>query len=479
MTIRIRNLPSPVAERWRACKKRLNPRLQQLLASLAPLADESGQVLVLTALCMTVLIGMLALAIDVGMLRYQKRQFQNAADAAALAAALEIATCGSTANCPALRTAAETALQENGLSAGAVFTNCSNPTGTGVRLTINNPPCAMSADPNLGNKAFVEILVSANVPTVFAKVLGIKSVPVLARSESTMRPQATSPCVYALDPTGSGIQLSGATVDADCGVLVESPSGGAFQCSGSSINAPSIAVVGSLQNAGCTFSTVPKAGATLPNPADPLSSLPKPAIPPCGTSTSSPYHGSSSVANITGTATLYPDFAYCGGITISSTAHVTLSPGTYVLFGNANDSGLRLCVQATVTGTGVTFYNAGTSGAITLYNVSTGTGGISLRAPTSGPHAGILFFQNANNSSQATLLGTSQWNTILEGGYYFPSATVVFNYSGAVNYNFLIARDIQFVNLNSTSAGHSIFTNDYSSLQAGSPLGSSSPSLMQ
>ena len=54
--------------------------------------EESGQVLVLVALSLTVLCGFVALAIDVGGMVAQKSQLQNAADAAALAAAQDLPT---------------------------------------------------------------------------------------------------------------------------------------------------------------------------------------------------------------------------------------------------------------------------------------------------------------------------------------------------------------------------------------------------
>ncbi len=51
--------------------------------------SESGQVLVLTALCMTAFLGFMALAIDAGLLFRAKRNLQIAADAAATAGALD------------------------------------------------------------------------------------------------------------------------------------------------------------------------------------------------------------------------------------------------------------------------------------------------------------------------------------------------------------------------------------------------------
>ena len=51
--------------------------------------DESGQIIVITALSMTVIFGFMALAIDVGMLFNAKRKLQNCADAAATSAAID------------------------------------------------------------------------------------------------------------------------------------------------------------------------------------------------------------------------------------------------------------------------------------------------------------------------------------------------------------------------------------------------------
>ncbi|HEY4781918.1 MAG TPA: pilus assembly protein TadG-related protein, partial [Chthoniobacterales bacterium] len=54
------------------------------------LKDESGQALIVTALCMTCLFGFAALATDVGLMLREKRLLQIAADSAAIAGALEL-----------------------------------------------------------------------------------------------------------------------------------------------------------------------------------------------------------------------------------------------------------------------------------------------------------------------------------------------------------------------------------------------------
>ena len=54
------------------------------------LKNERGQVLVLAALLMTILMGFAALTLDIGMTTVTKSRLQNIADAAALAGAMDI-----------------------------------------------------------------------------------------------------------------------------------------------------------------------------------------------------------------------------------------------------------------------------------------------------------------------------------------------------------------------------------------------------
>ena len=59
--------------------------------------NESGQAMVFVALFLVVLMGFAALAVDVGAMTVQRSKLQNAADAAALAGALDYANAESTA----------------------------------------------------------------------------------------------------------------------------------------------------------------------------------------------------------------------------------------------------------------------------------------------------------------------------------------------------------------------------------------------
>ncbi len=201
---------------------------------LSGLRNESGQVIVLAAVGMSAIMGFMALAVDVGQVRYAKRQMQMQVDAAALAGALEVSACAGVQNCSALRAAAQNALTENGATITTVLTNCAPGTGTtiGLTMTINNGPCAQgAADPNKGKSSFVEVLLAKSQPTYFARVLGFNSVPLAVRAEAA-RTNGTN-CMYALDPTSSNalsVDLL-ASVNSSCGIMVESSSSSALGCS--------------------------------------------------------------------------------------------------------------------------------------------------------------------------------------------------------------------------------------------------------
>jgi Flp pilus assembly protein TadG len=453
--------------------------------------SEDGSTLVLTAIGMVAIIAFAGLAIDVGSLRYTRRHLQAAADAAAVAAALEATTCSSgTTNCAAVQTAATTAMAENGFSGTTLLTNCSGPAGTSLTIMVNGPPCYQGAvDPNSGNSSYVEVVASEAQPTNFGALVGYSSAFISVRAEAKTTPNPN--CIWALDPTGGNaitVDLL-ATVNAGCGIVDESTAWNAISCNLiASVQATQVLVAGGAEGLLCLPSTTPQTNAPMPTPANPLSTLPKPNVPACGTSTSSPYHGSSSALVLTalsGAVTLYPDYSYCGGITIGPTANVTFEPGTFVIQSNGllgAQGGMTISLAASVTGTGVTFYNYGPKGGITMVApalLSALLGGVNLSAPTTGNYRCILFYQDAQNVDGAILLASANWNTDLEGAYYFPGANVLYGASFAGQYNFLIAKDIEFLASYGTTAFTSGFYNNYMAVPEGCPLSGGGSVLVQ
>jgi Flp pilus assembly protein TadG len=450
---------------------------------MARYQNDAGQALVVVALGMVVILGFLGLGLDLGYLRMIKRQTQKAADAAAIAAAMELTYCGGTSNCSTLQKAAQDALTENNLPSSSLFTQCAASSGN-LTITVNNPPCALgTADPHKGDSHYVEVVVSQVEPLTFSRLFGVNNATVSARSEAALGGGGN--CVYALDPSDSAtlaVDLL-ASVNSQCGIVDESSSGSAVQCLLGSISASQIGIVGGSSSFLCSLNPSPKTGIAVPTPADPLAYISAPTVGSCGTSTKSPYYGySGSTAGlvISGTATLNPG-VYCGGIEINNGANVTFNSGTYILTSPTSKTGtaygLTVDIGALAAGTGITFYNTTVSG----YNAGpiqfnftsfTSGNGVSFTAPTSGSYEGILFFQDPSNTTQAQIIGSSSYNTVLQGTYYFPKAKVVFAFDGPIQYDILDAWQIEFAFL--TFAGSSFnssgFSNNYSSLANGSPI---------
>lgn len=448
------------------------------VATAAVRSGEAGQAIVVVALALVVILAILGLAIDMGYLRYTKRQLQTAADAAAMAGAAELAYGDVTS-------------AAQGDSASNGFTNGTN----GATVTVNNPPLAGQ---HIGDSQYVETIVAKTTPTFFAKAFGVKTVNLQARAVAHLG--SGNNCIFALAPAASGALSvdAFASISSQCGIVVESSSGSALSCSLlASISASSIGVVGGVQNLLCGINPNPVQGIAVPNPSDPLAYLPKPSVGSCTFSSQQTYTSSNSPASKP--STLNPG-VYCGGISIQPGAYVVFNPGVYILVsaggvgngngnggagngnGNGNktvtggltvDIGSNVSTNTSTSPYGVMFYNYGPAGAITFNFTSFSSNDqVSLSAPTSGTYQGILFFQDPGNTNAAQIIGSSSYNTTLEGSYYFPAASVVFAFDGTVKYDVLVADEIRFAYLTFgvgqfTGSG---FTNDYTSLASGSPL---------
>ncbi|MFP5204613.1 MAG: pilus assembly protein TadG-related protein [Acidobacteriota bacterium] len=420
------------------------------------LRGEGGQVLPLTALSLGVLMAFLALALDVAQFLYTKRQLQIAADAAALAGAIEIDYCNGAAGCTLMKNAVQAAVQENGWTGFSLVTQCGSLGSSGLTVQMNNGPCALGAgDPNQGNANFVEVVASEPRASYFAGVFGFPAVRITSRAEASL--DSSPYCAYILNPSASdALLLNGnATLTATCGVMVDSNSTQAAVFNGSTtVSTSAIDVVGKvLNNGNNSINPAPATGvAALTNP---LANLPMPTVGSC---TQSNYisNGGSSVTLTPGT--------YCGTTIFNGGNYtVTFNPGTYVFTGGMIANG-----GVTLQGTGVTFYFS--SGSLTM----NGSSHVALSAPTTGTYAGMLYLQNSTDSSTVILNGdtTSAW----QGAFYAPDAQLTLN-GGNKNAAYTL-----FVVNTLTENGNDDFAigSDYSSLPHGkSPLQGPKSNLME
>jgi len=457
--------------------------------------SDGGQALVMTLLAMPFVCGILGLAIDVGYLEHIKRQMQTAADAAALAGASEIPYLGSDTGVT-VSSAALAVAQSNGYASSAV--------------TVNNPP---QFGPNTGSgtcdigsasapSCYVEVIVSQSQPTYFSAVFGLTSVTVRARAVAAVK--SGQGCIYAMDPSGTGLRMNGNnSLTASCGVVIESNSNRALVANGSNtVTTQFVAVAGNYKGNSAQFNPPPVTG-VAPTP-DPLSYLTPPAVATACTASGtitvttsgtvsstgcsnvkinannlnvilSPgnwgnvsiggsgdtvtlgagQYGAVSVNGNGGSVTFSPgQFA---SITGSGSAVETFSSGTYAIAsGDFAPDG-----AAGSSGSGVTFYLGPDAGTLDFNGGSSS----SFTAPTSGSYEGILLYQDPGDTHGLTLNGNS--TATFNGAVYCPTASITLDGNNTVSlYNIIVAYDI-------TLNGNDTIGDDYSTLENGSPIKSS------
>jgi hypothetical protein len=406
--------------------------------------DESGQMIVMLAVSMTALMAFMALAVDVGILFHVRREVQIAADAAAMAGALDYHynPTGSTA-----RAAATAAASQNGVSSGSV--------------NVTFPTSSFYGSPY--STGFVQAIVSVPNPTMFMRLFGMTNVNLV--SSAVAGPGASQGCVWSLGGAGTDIGGSGGLTATGCEIYDNSSSGTALDLTGGgSISAKQVGVTGGFSG------TVRPTPITRMVPvSNPLASLAAPGIPggPCNL----PQSWSSGGHSLT---------AGCySSISISGTASLTLSAGNYTIQGNFSDSssggltlgsgrylvgkGLQLTGTGSVTGTGVSFF----TGLTPPFTPSDATvlsrsGTVDLTAPNSGTDNGVLIFQSGSDTQAMTI--TEPGNSMtLEGIVYAPNAALDFGGAGSSN----VYADFVVGSLNITGSPR---MQNYASVNTGTPL---------
>ncbi len=311
---------------WRVFDRRIEMRFSRSRREARRIfGDESGQTLVFVVLSMTLLLGFLGFAADVGTLFYAKRQIQTAADAAAIAGAAEL-------NYGNWSTAAQDAAAQNHVANGS----------GGSVVTVNSPPLYGNYN---GLSGYVEAIVSQPQSTIFMGMFGRGSVTVTARAVGHWGSSRT--CIATLGTSGTGISVttssSNPTLNAPlCGISDNSSLTVTSSGASHPIVANSIGVSGSYSHTGGTVSPAPVVG--IVPVSDPLAYLAAPPSGPC-------------LSNLTivasgGTVNI-PQGNYCSGISITASGTtVNFAPGTYTISGGLSITGSGI----TINGTDVTFY---------------------------------------------------------------------------------------------------------------------------
>jgi Flp pilus assembly protein TadG len=366
-------------------------------------ADESGATAVLFAFSLLVLIGLLGLGIDLGASYALQRQAQDAADSAAYSAAV---TLRKGSRGPDPFTQADAVIAAHALKDAVV--------------AVHAPP---ESGLYVGNSSAVEVVIERPAARYFSSLFLPAATPLRARAVAMA---GAAPCIMALDPSDGGtLQFGGSgrvELD-DCSAYGASTSAQALQISGAArLEAESVDLVGGASGKDAIDAVVRSGVKPIP---DPYGHVPVPDRAGCDAKVES------GVVRASGSR----PYVFCDGLHLQKP--IEFEPGVYIIRGGD----LRINAGAEVTGRGVTFVLEDGVGMHVSGNAS-----LDLSAPTIGPTAGILFFQDRVSGADGIELNGGADHRLF-GALYFPRGDVRVNGNADLGYGActqIIANKIEF-----------------------------------
>ncbi len=353
------------------------------------LNTERGQALILIVLGVVALIGLTGLAVDGSLAYADRRQAQNAADGAALSAALAYIRGED------LQTAALQVATQNGY-----------PCDENHTVEVHHPP---TSGTYVGNGEYIQVVITSQVQARFGTVIGVNEINNRVEAVSRAKPITLDNMVYgnaivSLKPNDRGAMKShgdNELVVNGGGLFVNSDDDCAFEQIGNSAitaqNGGLSIVGGACMNGSIDPASVITTGVD-PVPYPPIS---LPPIPLC-----------------TGPAiqdgnTMLPGY-YESNHSFPPSGVDTLNPGIYCV-----DATFMLNANDRLVGHDVVIYMV--DGNI-HWN---GGAEIELTAPTSGPFAGLLIYMPITNDEGIILNGNME--STLVGTILAPASDIQLN----------------------------------------------------
>ena len=355
-------------------------------------SSEQGQALVLIMLAMIALLAFAALAIDGGWLYAERRRAQNAADNAAIAAAMEALT--GTFSSPA-----DKRNQIQAAVTGVLEANDYVPDGQKVQVVVNNPPVS---GPYLGQNNYYQILITVQMEPIFshfvysgAEQLTVEAVTLAQPPQSVSGQNA----IMALQQSGDAILWNGS-------VRVEVDGGNIYSNWDINKNGKGDIVVTDGKIIYRNACQDCNKGVTTPTPEKGVQFFPEQATPNCNIPA-----GTEDSSSKTLSPGKYADIKLTGG-------EWTMQPGFYCI-GELSMSG-----QAELSGDGVMIVITG-DGAKGQNALSlTGGGTVNLRRAVNvsdgggAQWSGILFYILPGAKNDAKIEGND--STLYSGTIYAP-----------------------------------------------------------
>lgn len=396
-------------------------------------ACRSGNIALTAALSLPALITAGAVALEMSQATTYQAKLQGMADSAAIAAAREM-RLGNATNDTIVTVA------RNRVSASAAGLNIIYAFAGEVSPDKRSITVKLSADVPAALGAAIGLVAPSVTATAVARVMG--GAPVCAVALNTTDSAALSLeklgkmdarrcAVYSNSKHQSGLQVR------DSAQLTS-----AFTCSS-----------GGFSGGSTAFS--PSPDTDCPVFPDPLASRPPPQVDSCDPARTN--------LDISGMSVYLTPGTYCGGIRILKGTAVTMQPGVYVI----KDGPLEIGKGSSLAGVDVGIYFTGSNAGLDMKKNSS----ISLKAPRTGPLAGMLFYQDRataadnvkfeiSSDDAGTLLGTIY---LPRGRLYLGGDKPVAQSSA---YTIVVANKIE------VSAGPTVVLNsDYSASEVPVPQG--------
>ena len=381
------------------------------------LADRRGNVMLLAALAMPVMVGMLGLAVEGGNWYQTKRQLQNAADSAAIAAATNATS--------SYAGEAQAVASQHGFTNGVANTT----------VTASNAATC----PGGGSNCY-SVTINRSVSLMFSRLVGfsgsatVNNRRVISISSAAVAKSAITEreyCILALQTIGTPLVSNGAP-NADlsgCSVM----SNANATCNGHDLDAVYGDAAGTNSGCGNTQnSNVPAVAdqyAALASniPSNSCSSYPQATIHSNGKTVTSAGLAQTASGSYSATGNV----SICGDLVL--TGNVTLTGSQVAVFIYNGDLLTNGYTIQTASGAAATIVFTGTSGS--YGHVPYTEGVIDIKAPTTGTWKGIALYQDPAITTGVDIdyagsnPKTPVWN--ITGLVYLPNAAVQF--SGVVN----------------------------------------------
>ena len=361
------------------------------------LGDEGGNVLALAAVGLPIILGCAALAVDTVQWVFAKRELQATADAAAIAGVYGLIQKGD---------------MDSAVDASVASNQKLDPRRS---VSADQSPAPYDKDPFA-----VRVRIATPAAMTFTSLF-LRHPPSLSVEATATVVENGDYCAFALDSdeeTGLRIEPS-SNVEMDCGMATNASAKKAISAEGSAqIKADIIVAFGGIDAEGITGSRVRSYGVKQ---KDPLASREPPLIPNTGCPNVTV---NSDAASTNGGPVVLPAGCY-GNMVLDGP--VMLADGEYIL----NRGNLVIGPAAEVRCKACTIFLTSEQAATDPWSIGKvqidSAAKVKLAAPTQGPNAGLLIFQDRRSAGAhdeiENIIGGNSFSE-LKGLIYIPSETL-------------------------------------------------------